>query len=64
MMGTLQICQALSQTTNNIPDCQAEPSTTEDDPVNDVPKNIPNEDEDFDADFGQENRSTLTRSGR
>ena len=60
MMGMLQICQALSQTTNSIPDCHAEPSTTEDDPVIDAPKNTSNKDEDVDADFGQEIRTTLT----
>ena len=56
-----------SQATNSVPDHQAEPPTTEDDPVNDVPKNVPNDaedfgssDEDFDADSGQEMRTTLT----
>mgnify|MGYP001286225494 CR=1 FL=1 len=67
MKGMLQIYQAPSQATNSVPDRQAEPPTTEDDPVNDVPKNVPNDaedfgssDEDFDADSGQEMKTTLT----
>ena len=69
MKKMLQIYQAPSQATDRVPEHQAWPPTTENDPDDDVPKNVPNDaedfgnlDEDFDAfqTYGQETKATPT----